>query len=44
MLSFDCPRFVLPAVERAMKLRHGRLPRRRELAKPPMVPARDPRR
>jgi len=28
MLSFDRPRFVLPAVERAMKLRHGRAPRR----------------
>jgi succinate-semialdehyde dehydrogenase / glutarate-semialdehyde dehydrogenase len=27
MLSFDRPRFVLPAVERAMRLRHGRAPR-----------------
>jgi len=28
MLSFDRPRFVLPAVQRAMELRHGRAPRR----------------
>jgi hypothetical protein len=27
--SFDRPRFVLPAVQRAMRLRHGRAPRRR---------------
>jgi succinate-semialdehyde dehydrogenase / glutarate-semialdehyde dehydrogenase len=28
MLSFDRPRFVLPAVKAAMRLRHGRPPRR----------------
>jgi acyl-CoA reductase-like NAD-dependent aldehyde dehydrogenase len=28
MLSFDRPGFVLPAVKQAMKLRHGRAPRR----------------
>jgi len=29
MQSFDRPRYVLPAVRQAMKLRHGRAPRRR---------------
>jgi acyl-CoA reductase-like NAD-dependent aldehyde dehydrogenase len=28
MLSFDRPGFVLPAVKQAMRLRHGRAPRR----------------
>jgi hypothetical protein len=28
MQSFDRPRFVLPAVKAAMRLRHGRAPRR----------------
>jgi hypothetical protein len=28
MLSFDRPSYVLPAVKQAMRLRHGRAPRR----------------